>query len=75
MLFLVLYRVFKNLEPLSFDSPSQTDVFRRSTMTAKVFVSRTAQGASVVEWLEPEFAVQEFTVRFPTEVNTKPLRM
>ena len=36
MLFLALYRVFKNMEQLFFDSPAETDVVRRSPTTTKV---------------------------------------
>ena len=39
MLFLYLYRVFKNKESLYFDSPAKTDVVRRFPTSAKVFVS------------------------------------
>ena len=39
MLFLALYIVFKSIEPLPFDSPAETDVARRFSTNAKVFVS------------------------------------
>ena len=42
MLFLALYRVFKNMEQLSFDSPAETDVVRRFPTTANVFMSLSA---------------------------------
>ena len=34
VLFLALYHVFKNMEPLSFDSAVETDVFRRFPTSA-----------------------------------------
>ena len=37
-LFLGLCRVFKTMEPLSFDTPAETDVVRRFPTSAKNFV-------------------------------------
>ena len=37
MLFLALFRLFKSMKPLSFDSPAETDVVRRLPTAAKVF--------------------------------------
>ena len=42
ILFLSLYRMFKSMEPLSFDSPAETDVARKFPTLAKVFVSASA---------------------------------
>ena len=38
VLFLALCRVFKSMEPLTFDSLAETDVVRRFPNSAKVFV-------------------------------------
>ena len=40
VLLLALYRVFKSMEPLSFDNPTITEVVRSTT--TKVFVSTLA---------------------------------
>ena len=42
LLFFDLYRVFRSMELLSFDSPAETDVVRRFPTSAKVFVSTSA---------------------------------
>ena len=42
MLFVTLYRVFKSMEPLSFDSPAEIDVVRRFLTYPKIFVSSPA---------------------------------
>ena len=39
MLFLGLYYVFKNIKLLSFERPADTDVDKRFSTSAKVFVS------------------------------------
>ena len=36
MLFLALYRVFNNMETLSFDNPEETDIISRSPTAAQV---------------------------------------
>ena len=43
VLFLALYRVFKNMEPLYFDSLAETDVVRTFLRSAKVFLSTSAE--------------------------------
>ena len=42
MLFSALYRVFKSMEPLSFDNPADTVVVKRFSTPAKLFVSALA---------------------------------
>ena len=42
VLFLALYRVFKSMELLCFDSPAETDVVIRFHTSEKVFVSTLA---------------------------------
>ena len=42
VLCLALYRVFKGMEPLTFDRPAETNVVRRFPAYAKVFVSISA---------------------------------
>ena len=39
MLFLALYRVYKSMEPLTFDSGEETNVVRRFPIIAQDFVS------------------------------------
>ena len=39
LMFLALYRVFKSMEPLSFDSPADTEAVKRSSTSPKVFES------------------------------------
>ena len=46
VLFLALYRVFKSMEPLSFDKPAETDVVRRLPTSAKVFMSASNETPS-----------------------------
>ena len=58
MLFLALYRVFKSMDSLSFDSPAETEVVRSFATTEKFLYlirpgiepdsSRTAVGVEVV---------------------------
>ena len=43
MLFLVLYRVFKNMEPMYFDSPVDIGGVIRTATSAKILVSALAR--------------------------------
>ena len=43
VLLLALYRVFKSMELVFFDSPAETDVVRRFPRSAKVFVAASSR--------------------------------
>ena len=47
MLFLALYHVFKSMEPLSFNSPTENIVLRWSHTTANVFVLLDQESNSI----------------------------